>query len=107
MPGIRCYRSPRVEVRCSALEGKGIFALEKILPGEVVAIKLSRITATVEDYALQIHNHFCLSRADTLSLARTGNNRNFSDDMEAIFLPVFWGRSEWLLNRNPARQAES
>lgn len=77
MSGIRCYRSPKVEVRCSALEGKGIFALEKISAGEVVAIKaghivsaeqLSRITATVGDYALQIHDHFYLSPASTEEL---------------------------------------
>jgi SET domain-containing protein len=69
-PEIRCYRSPKVEVRGGGLEGRGVFATEKINQGEVVAIKaghivtadqLSEITRTVGDYALQIHEHFYLS----------------------------------------------
>ncbi len=67
---IRCYRSPKLEVRSSSLEGRGVFAKEKIDQGEVVAVKaghivtadeLSQIAAKVGDYALQIHDHFYLS----------------------------------------------
>jgi SET domain-containing protein len=67
---IRCYRSPKVEVRSSDLEGRGVFAVAKITKGEVVAIKaghlitadeLPEITTSVGDYALQIHDNFYLS----------------------------------------------
>ena len=67
---IRCYRSPKIELRSSSLQGRGLFATEKIDQGEVVAVKaghivtadqLPEITATVGDYALQIHDRFYLS----------------------------------------------
>lgn len=70
MSEIRCYRSPKVEVRSSSLEGRGIFATERIEQGEVIAVKaghivtaeeLPEITSTVGDYALQIHDRFYLS----------------------------------------------
>jgi len=72
MPGIRCYRSPKVEVRTSELEGRGVFATERIERSEVVAVKaghivtadqLAEITSSVGDYALQIHDRFYLSPA--------------------------------------------
>jgi SET domain-containing protein len=67
---IRCYRSPKIEVRSGGLEGRGVFAKERIKQGEVVAVKaghivtadqLSEITETVGDFALQIHDRFYLS----------------------------------------------
>ncbi len=67
---IRCYRSPKIEVRPGGLQGRGIFATERIEKGEVVAVKaghivttdqLSEITTTVGDYALQIYDGFYLS----------------------------------------------
>ena len=70
MPEIRCYRSPKIEVRSGGLQGRGIFATEKIERGEVVAVKtghivtedrLPEIAATVGDFALQIHDRFYLS----------------------------------------------
>ena len=70
MPEIKCYRSPKIEVRYGGLQGRGVFATEKIEQGEVVAIKaghivtadqLPGITATVGDLALQIHDRFYLS----------------------------------------------
>lgn len=70
VPEIRCYRSPKIEVRFSSLQGRGVFAKEKIEKGEVVAVKaghivtadqLPEITATVGDFALQIHDRFYLS----------------------------------------------
>jgi len=60
---VRCYRSPKIEVRSSDLGGRGIFAISKIDKDEVVAIKaghiihsddIAEITASVGDYALQI-----------------------------------------------------
>ena len=62
---VRCYRSPKIEVRSNGLEGRGIFAKTKIEKGEVVAVKaghiitadeLDEITLSVGDYALQIHD---------------------------------------------------
>jgi len=70
MPEIRCYRSPKIQVRSNSLQGRGVFATEKIEQGEVVAVKaghiitadqLPEITATVGDFALQIHDRFYLS----------------------------------------------
>ena len=67
---IKCYRSPKVEVRASDLEGRGVFAIQKIEKGEVVAVKaghivtaqqLAEITSKVGDYALQIYDDFYLS----------------------------------------------
>jgi uncharacterized protein len=70
MPEIKCYRSPKIEVRSGGLQGRGVFATEKIERGEVVAVKtghivtadrLPEIAATVGDFALQIHDRFYLS----------------------------------------------
>ncbi len=67
---VRCYRSPKVQVCSGGIEGRGVFATEKIKQGEVVAVKaghivtadqLSEIARTVGDYALQIHERFYLS----------------------------------------------
>ena len=43
MPEIRCYRSPKIKVRSSSLQGRGVFATEKIEQGEVVAVKAGHI----------------------------------------------------------------
>jgi uncharacterized protein len=67
---VRCYRSPKIEVRTSNLEGRGVFAITKIDKDEVVAVKaghiiasdeLAEITTTVGDYALQIYDGLYLS----------------------------------------------
>lgn len=67
---VRCYRSPKIEVRNSGLEGRGVFAITKIEKDEVVAVKaghiitseeLADITSSVGDYALQIHDGLYLS----------------------------------------------
>jgi SET domain-containing protein len=69
-PEIRCYRSPKIEVRTGSVQGRGVFATEKIRQGEVVAVKaghivtadeITEITKAVGDYALQIHDRFYLS----------------------------------------------
>ncbi len=70
MPEIRSYRSPKIKVRSGGMEGRGVFAAEKIEQGEVVAVKaghivtadqIPEITSTVGDFALQIHDRFYLS----------------------------------------------
>lgn len=67
-PGV--FRSSKVAVRESKLQSRGIFAVERIARGEVVAIKtghivtageLTRITPVVGDLALQIDDNFYLS----------------------------------------------
>jgi SET domain-containing protein len=64
------YRSSKIEVRGSPLQGLGVFAVQKIVRGEVVAIKaghivtteeLRQITPLVGDLALQIQDNFYLS----------------------------------------------
>lgn len=76
---IRCYRSPKIEVRKSDLEGLGVFALTKIEKDEVVAIKaghiissdeLPEITSSVGDYALQIHDGLYLGPRSRSELER-------------------------------------
>lgn len=62
---VECYRSPKIEVRNSHLGGRGVFAKTRIEKDEIVAVKaghiitlneLPGITASVGDYALQIHD---------------------------------------------------
>jgi uncharacterized protein len=66
---IRTYRSPKSEVRTSPLGGRGLFAREDILKGDVVAVKAGHIlraeevfglTRSLGDYTLQIHDDFFL-----------------------------------------------
>jgi len=76
---IRCYRSPKTEVRSSELQGRGVFATQKIEKGEVVAVKaghivtadqITEITSSVGDYALQIHDRFYLSPTSKEEITR-------------------------------------
>ena len=69
-PKIKCYRSPKTEVRTGGLQGRGLFAIQKIEKDEIVAVKaghivmtdqIDEITSSVGDYALQIHDHIYLS----------------------------------------------
>ena len=92
---LRCYRSTKIEVRTSQLEGRGVFALEKIEKNEVVAIKaghivtvdeLSEITASVGDYALQIHDGLYLSPRTKDELERLAIFINHSCDPNVGFL---------------------
>ena len=63
MPPIHCWRSPSIEVRDGAVAGLGVFAVEPIRAGEVVAVKAGhivhrdevvRLTAEIGDQSLQI-----------------------------------------------------
>lgn len=92
---VRCYRSPKIEVRASDLGGRGIFALEKIEKEEVVAIKAGRIitsdeiaaiTASVGDYALQIHDGLYLGPRTTDEVDRMTIFINHSCDPNVGFL---------------------
>ena len=94
MSGIRCYRSPKIEVRTSELAGRGVFAREKIEKGEVVAVKaghivtvdqLAQVTSSVGDYALQIHDCFYLSPAYEEELAGMAIFINHSCDPNVGF----------------------
>ena len=70
MPPIHCWRSPSVEVRTGAIAGLGVFAVEPIAAGEVVAVKaghivhrdeVERITAEIGAQSLQIDDNLYLS----------------------------------------------
>lgn len=67
---IRVWRSAKVEVRDSPLSGQGVFAVEPIHRGEVVAVKVGhvvdtteveRLTREIDDFSLQIHEDLFLS----------------------------------------------
>ena len=67
---ISCYRSRKTEIRNSPVEGKGVFATEKIMRNEIVAIKAGHIVTAEQlsttnpppgDYALQIHDDFYIT----------------------------------------------
>ena len=92
---LKCYRSPKVEVRTSELEGRGVFALEKIEKNEVVAVKaghivtageLTEIMALVGDYALQIYDGLYLSPRTKDELERMAIFINHSCDPNVGFL---------------------
>jgi len=64
---IKTYRSPKTIIKTSTKGGKGLFARENILPGEIIAIRAGQIVDTVEaskrdkeigDYSLQISVEF-------------------------------------------------
>ena len=91
---IRCYRSLKIEVRSSELDGRRVFATQKIDESEVVAVKaghivttdqLAEITSSVGDYALQIHDHFYLSPTSKEELTRMAIFINHSCDPNVGF----------------------
>lgn len=70
MPAIKCYRSPKIEVRDATTSGRGVVAVKPIAAGEIVAIKAGhivnreqvlKITREIGDFSLQIHDHFYLT----------------------------------------------
>ena len=91
---IRCYRSPKIEVRPGDSKGRGVFATKKIEKEEVVAVKaghivtveqLVQITPIVGDYALQIHEQFYLSPTSKEELDRMSIFINHSCDPNVGF----------------------
>ena len=94
MSEIWCYRSPKIKVRSSDLQGRGVFSTEKIEKDEVVAVKaghivtaeqLAQITSAVGDYALQIHDQFYLSPTSKEELNRMSIFINHSCDPNVGF----------------------
>jgi uncharacterized protein len=67
MQKIETYRSPKTIIRRSSKGGKGLFAKENILQGEIIAIKNGHFVNSVEasildkeigDFSLQISDEF-------------------------------------------------
>jgi len=91
---LRCYRSPKIEVRRSNLEGLGVFAIEKINKDELVAIKaghivtsqqLAQISSIVGDLALQIEDDLYLSPSTKAEIERMSIFINHSCDPNVGF----------------------
>ena len=87
MPPIRCWRSPKVEVREGSLSGRGVFATEAIPAGHVVAVKTGhvvnrnevwRLTDTIGDQALQIDDDLYLSPRTSDEVEQTSIRMNHS-----------------------------
>ena len=94
VPPIRCWRSPKVEVRGGALAGKGVFAVEPIAAREVVAVKAGhivdrdevvRLTAEIGDQSLQIDNDLYLSPRTAEEVEQTSIRMNHSCDANVGF----------------------
>jgi len=80
MPDIKTYRSPKTIIKESTKGGKGLFATEKILRDEIVAIKSGHIVATEEamnldeevvDFCLQLSDEFVLTAKSKKELNET------------------------------------
>lgn len=70
MKGITSWFSPKVRVKESAIEGKGLFCTEKIFKDETIAIKGGHIMDTITFKALPENcRHAALQISDTLYLA--------------------------------------
>ena len=69
MGKIKCYWSPKTELKKSKIEGIGLFAKDNISKGEIISIKAGHIVQLeeamrsnkeFEEYDLQIHDNFFL-----------------------------------------------
>lgn len=67
MQNIKTYRSPKTIIRLSSKRGKGLFARENIMQGEIIAIKSGHFVNSIEasildkeigDFSLQISDEF-------------------------------------------------
>ena len=94
MPPIHCWRSPSIEVRAGAVAGLGVFAVEPIAAGEVVAVKaghivhrdeVKRITAEIGDQSLQIDDDLYLSPRTAAEVDETSIRINHSCDANVGF----------------------
>jgi len=103
MANIKCYRSPKVEVKESSIGGKGAFAKEGIKKGEIVFIKAGHIVKLEEamkhdkeigDYSVQITDEFFLcpkSKDETEDLVIYFNhscNPNIGPDGQISFVAL-------------------
>ncbi|MDG2428035.1 MAG: SET domain-containing protein-lysine N-methyltransferase [Acidimicrobiales bacterium] len=94
MPSIRSWRSPKIEVRESTLAGLGVFAIEPIATGEIVAVKAGHIvhrsevmhlTAEIGDQSLQIEDNLYLSPRTVAEVEETAIRINHSCDPNVGF----------------------
>jgi hypothetical protein len=94
MPAIRSWRSPKIEVRDGAVAGLGVFAVEPISAGEIVAVKAGhivgrdevvRLTAEIGDQSLQITDDLYLSPRTATEVDETAIRINHSCDANVGF----------------------
>jgi SET domain-containing protein len=94
MPAITSYRSDKIAVHHSQLEGRGIIAIAPIKKDEIVAIKsghivdakqVLKITAQIGDYSLQIHDDFFLTPITEEEIKQTTIFINHSCDANVGF----------------------
>jgi SET domain-containing protein len=83
------YRSPKIDVKESPIQGRGIFAKENISKGEIISIQtghiiqeneLDHIEKTVGGYWFQIRDHFYLSPLTPEEASETALYINHSCD---------------------------
>lgn len=55
---IESFISDKIEIRTSSVDGKGLFAKQKIVAGEIVAIKGGHITSKDEMYSSSVINSY-------------------------------------------------
>lgn len=81
---MQTYKSPKTEVKHSNIQGRGIFAIEKIKKGEIVAIKGGHILTMAEFENLEkIPKEFCLQIEDEFFI---GPSTNDEVEDNAIFI---------------------
>ena len=91
---IRSWRSPSIEVRDGAVAGLGVFAVQPIQAGLIVAVKAGhivhreevlRLTAEIGDQSLQIHDDLYLSPRTADEVDETAIRINHSCDANVGF----------------------
>ena len=91
---IRSWRSPRIEVRDASVSGRGVFAVQPISAGQIVAVKAGhivhreeviRLTAEIGDQSLQIHDDLYLSPRTAEEVDETAIRINHSCDANVGF----------------------
>lgn len=91
---IGVWRSPKTAVQTSPLGGRGLFAVEPITAGEVVAVKvghvvdtaeMERLTVEVGDFGLQIHDDVFLTPRTAAEVDRYTVMMNHSCDANVGF----------------------
>ena len=91
---IRSWRSPSIEVRDGSVAGLGVFAVQPIRAGRIVAVKAGhivhreevlRLTAEIGDQSLQIHDDLYLSPRTADEVDETSIRINHSCDANVGF----------------------
>jgi len=94
MAPIRSWRSPSIEVRDGAVAGRGVFAVQPIEAGRIVAVKAGhivhreevfRLTDEIGDQSLQIHDDLYLSPRTADEVDETAIRINHSCDANVGF----------------------